>query len=405
MPATVHAPPATAVADPPVVMHLLPTLATGGAEMMVLRVQERVRRRGRYAPLICTLRDGGTLLDAFRAQGLPVLVLGLPRRSLFSFPAFLYDVTRLCLAIRRAMRAHGVRLLQSHLPDADLLALAVGRLTGVPTVLTHQSSQLIPVRRRPGLRLSLRRWLVRRLYRHADALIAVSPTVTEMLTTQARVPEANISLIFNAVDAPGKASAAARAAARKVFGVAEGEYVILCTARLVANKGQAYLVDALPHLPADVGPVHVIFIGEGDDREALETRARAIPAPHRVTFLGLRADAVDLLAGADLFCLPSLREGQSLALLEALARQVPVVATRAPGIRDTLADGRHALLVPPEDAPALADGIAQLARDPAQAARLAVAGYAFVAERYSLDSAAERTEALYARLLNGRARR
>lgn len=390
-----------AAADPPVVLHLLPNLHTGGAETMLLHVQERVMRRGRYAPLICGLKGAGSLRDAFDASGLPVVVLGIPRRTIYNPPAFAYDVARSVLAVRRLIRTHHVRLLQSHLPDADLLAIVVGRLTGVPTVVTQQSSNLTPVRRKPGLRLRLRRWLVRRCYRYADAMIAVSPAVTDTLTAEADVPPAKINLIFNAVDVPGRPGRATHAAARAALGAAGEECVVLCTARLVENKGHADLIAALRRLPATVGPVHLVLVGDGPERAALEAHARRVPAPHRVTFLGLRSDAVDLLAGADVFCLPSWWEGLSMALLEALARELPVVATRVPGIQDTVTDGVHALLVPPRDPAALADAITRVYHDRALAARLAADGCTLVAERYNLDLAAERTEALYERLLTG----
>lgn len=388
-------------ADRPVVMHLVPSLQTGGAETMLLNVQDRVRTRGNYAPFICTLTGGGTLQSAFTARGLPVHSLGIQRRSLYRFPGFVVDVTRIVLALRDLVRTHHVRVLQSHLPDADLLALLAGRIAGIPTVITHQSSHLTPVRRRPGLRLGLRQVLVRTLYRRAEAVVAVSPAVQNTLTRQAHVPEKNIALIFNAVEVPTIPTAAVRAAARAALGTRDNEYTIVCTARLVPNKGQTYLIDALRALPAHDGAVHLVCIGDGEDRAALETQARSVPAPHRVSFLGLRTDAVALLPGADLFCLPSLWEGLSLAALEAMAQEVPLLAADVPGMRDTVEGERHALLVPPQDPAALAAGIRQLRGNPAFAAQLAGAGRALVAERYSLDAAARRTEALYARLLNG----
>jgi glycosyltransferase involved in cell wall biosynthesis len=115
--------------------------------------------------------------------------------------------------------------------------------------------------------------------------------------------------------------------------------------------------------------------------------------------LGLRSDIGNLLAGADLFVLPSLSEGLPLALLEAMLATRPIVATTVGEVPTVLNGGRAGVLVPPGDAAALAGAVADLLCDPARARRLGAAAALRAADEYTLDRMTERYVALYANLL------
>ena len=116
----------------------------------------------------------------------------------------------------------------------------------------------------------------------------------------------------------------------------------------------------------------------------------------RVDFLGARDDVPGLLAGFTVFALPTRFEGLCLAVVEAQAAGLPVVATPVGGIRETVVPGETGLLVPVDDASALADAITVLLDDPGLAARLAAEGRRRAFERFSLERMVERTAALYA---------
>jgi glycosyltransferase involved in cell wall biosynthesis len=168
-------------------------------------------------------------------------------------------------------------------------------------------------------------------------------------------------------------------------------------ARLEPEKGHAYLLEAWPAVAEAVPGAWLAVIGEGSEADALRALVDAMPEPvaRRILFAGRRDDVSALTAELSVAVLPSLREAQGISLLEAMARRVPVVASRVGGIPEVVTDGVDGLLVPPADPSALADALVRLACSPDLRLRLGQAGYETVRDRYSIDASVRRIEALY----------
>ena len=143
------------------------------------------------------------------------------------------------------------------------------------------------------------------------------------------------------------------------------DFVILSMARLAPDKGLEYLIEAASILPRTGRRLQFVIAGDGPHRDHLERLAATLGVSDRVKFLGFREDVADLLAASDLIALPSLREGLSIALLEAMAAARPIVATSIGSQREVAAHAEMALLVPPADALALSQAILHLVADPA----------------------------------------
>ena len=167
--------------------------------------------------------------------------------------------------------------------------------------------------------------------------------------------------------------------------------VIGNVARLVEQKDQRALIDAAPAILERFPDARFVVVGDGPLRAELEERAAGLP----FEFLGDREDVPELLAGFDVFAFPSLFEGLCLAVIEAQAAGVPVVATPVGGIRETVLDGETGLLVPPSDPPALAVAVRRLLGDPLLAERVAGEARRRAHERYSVDTMVASTRALY----------
>jgi glycosyltransferase involved in cell wall biosynthesis len=159
--------------------------------------------------------------------------------------------------------------------------------------------------------------------------------------------------------------------------------------RLVALKG----VDVLLRAAASLPNLRVEVVGDGPERARLESIGR------RARFLGWQTGLDDLLAGWDLFALPSREEAFGIAALEAMAASLPVVATRVGGLPELVEDGLTGLLVPPDDPAALAAAIARLAADSALRARLGEAGRARAATHFPVERMVASVAALYDQLL------
>ncbi|HYZ78543.1 MAG TPA: glycosyltransferase [Gaiellaceae bacterium] len=158
-------------------------------------------------------------------------------------------------------------------------------------------------------------------------------------------------------------------------------------ARLAPQKDHRTLVEAARLVPE----AEFVVVGDGELREELERLAEGL----RVTFLGARDDVPELLASFDVFAFPSLFEGLCLAVIEAQAAGVPVVATPVGGIRETVVDGETGLLVPTRDPPALAAAIRRLLEDRPAAEAMAIEARRRVRERFSTERMVEATLHLY----------
>jgi len=162
-------------------------------------------------------------------------------------------------------------------------------------------------------------------------------------------------------------------------------------ARLVGQKDQRALVEAAPAILERFPEARFVIAGEGELRGELEAAASGLP----FEFTGERDDVPELLAGFDVFAFPSLFEGLCLAVIEAQAAGVPVVATPVGGIRETVVDGETGLLVPLRDPAALAAAVCRLLEDRELAARLAAEAKRRVLVRFSVEKMVERTIAFY----------
>jgi glycosyltransferase involved in cell wall biosynthesis len=216
------------------------------------------------------------------------------------------------------------------------------------------------------------------------AIVAVSEATRQSLVRQG-YPAGRVVTIHNGV-APAAPAASVR--------LLEGP-TVLEVARLAEVKGQRTLLRALPRL--DAGAVFV-----GRDLEAggaylreLEAEADRLGVAQRVVFADYRPDVPALIAGCDVFCLPSSAEGLPLVVLEAMAQGKPVVATTVGGTPELVADGETGLLVPPDDADALAAALARVLADEDYARRLGEAGKARVEREFSAERAAERVLGIY----------
>jgi colanic acid/amylovoran biosynthesis glycosyltransferase len=173
---------------------------------------------------------------------------------------------------------------------------------------------------------------------------------------------------------------------------------ILCVGRLVPAKGQLILLQAAAQLEAQGFAIRVRLIGDGPDRKHLQEFARGLACD--VIFEGAKGneEVRQHLARADIFALASFAEGVPVALMEAMAMQVPCVSTTIAGIPELIRDGLDGLLVPPSSSDALASALVRLIKDPALRRSLGIAGSARVGQNYNLNN---NTREL-ARILTGR---
>jgi len=182
---------------------------------------------------------------------------------------------------------------------------------------------------------------------------------------------------------------------RTALGIAAGEKVVCCVARLTGQKGQDLLVRALAYLAGRKLSPWLLLAGDGEDEEKLRALARELKVSGRVCFLGRRADVGAVLAASDIYAAPSRWEGLDIALGEAMLAGLPCVATGIEGHWDLLRDGVTGLAVPPEDPAALAAALARLLEARQQGESLAAAGRELVRQDFSVEVMAKKYEKIY----------
>jgi glycosyltransferase involved in cell wall biosynthesis len=205
--------------------------------------------------------------------------------------------------------------------------------------------------------------------------------------------------VANGVDVAAIDAARPGKAVRRELGLPEGVPVIGLVGRLDHwGKGHKELFEAMASL-MERHPVHALIVGGGRRIDEVRQLADNLGLAGAVHFLGPRHDVPELLNAMDIFVLPSYSEGVSLALLEAMAAGLPVIATAVGGLPEVVTDGENGLLIPPRDAGALAGALERLLSDPAWAQHLGANARAYVREHYSLDRLGREINEIYGELV------
>ena len=355
----------------------------GGAEHALLMLAEALDR-GSWQPTLLLEEAPGAERLAERAEA-----TGLTVRWIEPLPLGASGARRLPAAAR-FVRGERPDVFHAHLswPLAAKYGLAAAVLARVPAVIA--TVQLIP-----EMRLDRSSFLqLRALSRSVDRYIAVSHAVARQLVDRFRWPAAKVEVVHNAVDLDRVAAAAPPGLRGELTGGAERP-IVLTPARLEEQKGHSVLLRAAAAVPDAV----FVLAGEGSLREALEAEARELGVADRVRFLGERSDIAELLAACDVFALPTLYEGSSLAVLEAMAARRPVVSSLIGGTDELIDDGRSGLLVPPGDADALAAALRRLIADGELRASLAARARERVERDFTRAAMAARVSRIYAEAL------
>ena len=353
----------------------------GGAEFALLMLIENLDSG--WEPTLLLDDDPGSLPLAEHAEA-----LGARVRPVAPMPLGLAGVRR-GAGLARTLRAERPAIFHAHLswPLAAKWALAASVLARLPTVATIQ---LIPeFRLERSSRLQLRA-----LATGVDRYIAVSRDVADELVGRFGWPAAKVQVGYNAVEID-RFGAPAPPGLREQIGGDVARPLVLTPARLDEQKGHPVLL----HAAAELLGVDFVLAGEGPERASLEALAAELGIAERVHFLGYRDDIPQLLAACDIFALPSLYEGSSLAVLEAMAARRPVVSSAIGGTDELIDDGVDGLLVAPGDAAGLASALRRLINDAELLQAFAQRARERVERDFTPTAMTQRVEAIYEELL------
>jgi glycosyltransferase involved in cell wall biosynthesis len=357
---------------PLAVVHTEASLGWGGQEIRILSESQGMLRRGHDVQLLCPAE--ARICREAPSWGVPVTALPIGKKRLAGVRA-----------LAGWLRSHRCDVLNTHSStDSWLAALALAILRRpCPMVRTRHISAPIP-----------RNFASRWLYERASArIVTTGEALKRQLVEVNGFTAERIESVPTGIDVerfcPGD-----RADARRRLDLPKEKFLVGIVATLRSWKGHRYLVDALAQLPDNV---HLVIVGDGPQREALETQVDESNLRERVRFAGNQADVVPWLRALDAFALPSYaNEGVPQALVQAMLVGLPCVTTTAGSISELAEHEATALVVPGQDAHALASALVRLISDATLRARLGDAARRHCAERFSYERMLDRMEAIYA---------
>ncbi len=238
-------------------------------------------------------------------------------------------------------------------------------------------------------RIKLYYWIDRFCLRYYERVICVSKDLYEQ-SLACGVPENRCILIENAVDITEFARTMSPSEARTRLGENPTRPVIGAVGRLSAEKGFDVLIQAADQLLSEGHDFEVWIVGEGDQREPLQSLIGELGRGDRIRLLGYRSDPTEVYQAMDIYALSSLREGLPNVVLEAMALGIPVAATRIAGVPLLVQDGQNGLMVEPGSMEELANALGRLLSDPDLRTKLGREARATVEARYSFDRRMEK---------------
>lgn len=312
----------------------------GGAERMITTLSSTLNRDQHR--VIVGLSRPGWLQDECRRLNVETRVISLEG-------PFHIQWLKTCFEL---IRSEKVALVHAHEFSAIVYGWIVTRLAGVPFVGTIHGKNYFWEK--------LRRRLAYRIISRSGRLVAVSEDLKRFVMSAIGLPEARIQVIYNGIESNFPVSDGNVDRCRAELNLKPGDPVIGAIGSLYPVKGHQYLLDAMPALIRQHPNVTLLLIGSGDLEVPLKEQAKRLRIEQQVRFLGLRGDIPRLLAVMDVFVLPSLSEGHSLALMEAMLAGRPVVASRVGGNAELVLEGETGILVPSKDPYALTEALHQL---------------------------------------------
>lgn len=363
------------------ISHVVENLNRGGLERVVIDLARAQAAAGHDCQVVC-LFEAGSLARELEDAGVPVVACAKRDGA---------DL-RATLRMRRAFASQRTEVLHSHNGIAHYYATLAALGLGVGRVVNtrHGMGCVNPQSRRE--------WLFRQAMRRTDLAVAVSEAAGRRLVELGSAPARKLRIIPNGIHTGPfrERTDADRERLARSLGLPPGTPLVGFVGRLNWAKDLEAMVAAFALVHARRADAALVLVGEGEERAAVEAAIGRAGIGHRVFLLGDRSDVAELLPAFSMFAMSSVSEGYSIALLEACACALPIVATSVGGNAEIVADGLSGFVVPERDPKALSAGILRLLEDPGRAAEMGRAGRAWLLANATFEAMAAKYQAAYA---------
>jgi len=382
------------------ILHVITRMEEGGAPRVLLSLLDGLDPEAFVQEVATGKAPGaGDITGELEKRGVTYHVIS----SMIRRPAPLRDAAAL-VSLWSLMRRSGYDIIHAHTSKAGFLGRLAARLAGHRRTIyaphgTVFSGYFPPWQTRIFV-------LAERLAAGwCRRIITLSRAEAREFQELGIGKEDQFRVVPNGVDIEGLVTQKDRPGARAALGWPEKDFVIASVGRLEPVKGHLTLIRAAPLINDAVSQsleghtVRFLLVGDGSMRGRLVLETARLGVSDHVHLPGHRNDVGVLLSAADLFVMPSVNEGMGLAVVEAMACGLVVVASRVGGIPEVVEDGVTGVLVPPDDPGALAAACVDLLGDPDARARMGVEGEKRARARYDIRTAVENTAAVYRELM------
>jgi glycosyltransferase involved in cell wall biosynthesis len=373
---------------PPVrVTFLIGSLEVGGAETQLVRLANGLDRN-RFSPSIICLWQGGELEDSV-ASDVPVIRAELPRSLRRAPGGRAVLALRILATLVRTLRKQRPDVVHAYLPAAYVLGGLVAWMLRVRIIIAS----------RRGLTsfesFGSGRWLAKLANSVIDVQICNSRAVRDWAIAKEGLTVDRLRVIPNGIELPPLQPAPSIIEKWETTGVKAA-----MVANLIRYKGHHEVLQSVAVVAKRYPTFRLVLIGDGPELTAVVDLARELAITDNVIFAGRLRGAADLMLGFDFTVLGSSEEGFPNALMESMARGIPVVATAVGGVGELVEDGIHGLLVPYGDTGAMATAILWMIEHPDERRTMGASGRARIAGEFSTERMVSATQAVYDEMLH-----
>lgn len=359
---------------------MIQSLDNGGCENMLLRALPLVNS---FEHLIITLNKKGELAEKFEKAGLRVLDIG--QKNIFDFSAY--------HRLKNAIKNYNPDLIISYLFHADM----IGRFF----VQSSTRKKVIPFLRttynHPKYRIA--RLLEKLSKRMVEHYLANSESVKNYYAENIGVAPNKITVIPNGIDVTDYDRVSRDENLRTILEIKKDDIALICVANFHINKGHKYLLEAFENVYKNNNKIKLLLVGDGDERNNLLNQIKNYASEKNIIFLGKRSDVPQLLKISDIFVLPTLFEGMSNAIMEAMASGLPIITTDIPENTELLSNRTSGILIAPNNPKAIENAIKDITNNKKFKLFIRSNAKRFILERFSLETTASRLQKFYCSML------
>lgn len=353
------------------ILHLRPFFEPGGASKYIGTLSEGLSRRNHRIILACQNGD-------FHKREFQTCVI---YKNIPLSPSTIKNLTSSVIQIIHIIKKERIQIINSHHRFTSIIGKISSLYTGIPLISTMHEFKLD----RSGM-------TALGLGKH---IIAVSQAIKDHIIFQYKISPDRINVIRMGVTSSNPLTIYQKSLLRHELGLDPVSFLIGCVGRLSLEKGQRYLFEAVPNILINCPNIQFVFIGDGPEKQNLESLVERKCLGHSVKFLGWRDDVDDIIDMMDLMVIPSINEGFGIVALEALSHRKPVIASQLGGLPEIIQSEKTGLLVQPGNSFALSDAIIRLLRDSDLRVQLGENGFQTATTDYSVSQLIDETERLY----------